>query len=131
MAHLEKLLPELLKDLNLKADALKIDAEGRVLLPLEEGVAVSISESPAGITFKAPLAAYPRERLEQFFMHALDANLFGLGTDGAVLGISPDEKSFSLSLNLHHPLDYTLFRENLDNFINAVDFWREEIFNHK
>jgi hypothetical protein len=131
MGRLEKLLPELLKDLNLKADALKIEAEGRVLLPLEDGVAVSISESPAGITFKASLAAYPRERLEQFFMHALDANLFGMGTDGAILGISPDDKSFSLSRHLHHPLDYKLFRETLDNFINAVDFWREEIFNHK
>jgi hypothetical protein len=129
---LEKMVPQLLKDLGLEENALRFSAPGALQLPLGEGIGVAIKETPEGFVLKASLAVYPKEKEEAVFMHALHGNLFGLGTDNAALGLTEDGKTFTLTRVIDHPvIEYKQFREILDDFINAIDFWREEILNQK
>ena len=127
---LEKMIPQLLKDLELE-NALPFKAPGPFQLPLGAGVAVTIKEIPNGLVLKAPLSVYPKEREEAVFMHTMNGNLFGLGTDNAVLGLSEDGKTFTLTRVIDYSVGYKQFREILEDFINAIDFWREEILTHK
>lgn len=128
---LEKMIPQLLKDLEIEENSLKFTAPGAFQLPLDTGLSVSIKEMPNGFVLKASLAVYPKEKEEVVFMHALHGNLFGQGTYNAALGLSQDGKTFTLTRVIDYSVDYKQFKEILEDFINAIDFWREEVINHK
>lgn len=58
-------------------------------------------------------------------------NLFGQGTHKAVLGLTEDGNMLTLFKVVEYNIDYKQFRDALEDFINSVDFWREEALNHK
>ena len=56
----------------------------------------------------------------------LHGNLFGIGTRGAVLGASIDGNLLTLSKEVEYTPDYKEFKDLVEDFINMVDYWREE-----
>ena len=57
----------------------------------------------------------------------MEANLFGQGTGGGVLGISPERQIFIFSKKILQDLNYQEFKEKIEEFVNYVEFWRLEI----
>lgn len=64
---------------------------------------------------------------EEFLMLAMKANFLGQGTGGAALGLKEDESCLTLSLTLPYEMTYKVFKDNLEEFINYLDYWKKEI----
>ena len=57
----------------------------------------------------------------------MKANLLGQGTGGAAIGIDSSEKFFILTHTFPFEINYKTFHESLEDFLNYIDFWKEEI----
>lgn len=128
---LQEFVPKLIKDLKLVNTTLATGVPGIYALPLDEGLTINLQEIPGGILLKCALAPYPKTNEEAFSSRAMLGNLFGQGTHGAVLGLSQDSNTLTLSRAIDYHLDYKEFKEIVEDFINSVDFWRDEALNHK
>lgn len=129
MTALKPLIEQLVKDLDLEG-MLTTEVPGIYAFPLEEGN-VLISEIPRGFMFKCEVAPYPKVKEEIFVTHAMLGNLFGQGTKGAVLGVSLDGTTLTLTQMIDYDVEYKEFRDLLEDYINSVDLWRDEVANHK
>jgi len=126
---LEKLLPRFLQDLKVER-SLSSGVPGAYILPIGN-LHINMTDIPNGFIMKCSLAPYPKVNEETFSSNAMLANLFGQGTRGAVLGLTPDSNTLTLSRVIDYQVDYKEFKEILEDFISAVDFWRDEALNHK
>lgn len=109
----------------------KIGGSGTFAIALDD-TTVTIAESPHGIEFAATLGNHPTEYPELFFAKMLRGNLFGQATMGAILGL--DESGERLVLHSLIPdikAPYVQVKEKLEDFLNAVDFWKNEIVLHQ
>lgn len=95
--------------------------------PIDEGVIALISEYEQGFSLSCVIGECPAEKIEEFYFNAMLANLFGQGTKGAILGLSDDYRFVTLTLESSYADSYREFRDKLEDFLNMVDFWREEI----
>lgn len=123
---LETFIPQLVKDLQLGNASLATGVPGIYALPIDRGVAINITEVPNGVMLTCNFALYPIAQQETFATTALLGNLFGQGTRGAVLGLTPDGKTLTLTQVIEYHIEYRNFKEILEDFINMVDFWRDE-----
>ena len=123
---LHQFIPHLVKDLELGDTTLGSGVPGTYALPLDEGLAVNMTDTQNGFLLKANIAPYPKAQGELFATQTMLGNLFGQGTRGAVLGLSLDGNTLTLSQAIEYSVDYKEFKEILEDFINTVDFWREE-----
>ncbi len=80
-----------------------------------------------GVSMQAPICPCPEKKREEFFSYIMRANLLGQGTGGARIGLSAEEKLLTLSLGLPYEMNYQAFREKLEDFINYLVYWREEV----
>lgn len=128
---LEKYIPLLIKELELGDTNLASGVPGVYALPLEEGLAINISEIGQGVQFTSNIAPFPKANQEMFATRAMFGNLFGQGTHDAVLGLTADGNTLTLTRAIEYNIDYKEFRENLEDFITVVDLWREEALTHK
>lgn len=99
-------------------------------LPLEENLVITISKTEEGVTLFSEIADCPKGNREEFLSEMLLGNLFGQGTSHAILGLSQTGQKMTLSRHIQQ-VSYTEFMEIVEDFINIVDFWREEAFNHQ
>lgn len=125
------MLPRLMEQLNKELElspALAPDAKGRYQMPFSEGLSVIIADlTPGpGIGLYCEVAKSPTKGEEALFQEMMLANLFGQGTQGAVLGTTSDGKTLTLSLEIDYNIEYKDFRDLLEDFLNAADFWRDE-----
>jgi hypothetical protein len=60
----------------------------------------------------------------------MKANLFGQGTLGAAIGLDPKQNILTLSLQLPYDMNYSHFKESVEDFTNIVDYWRVEVDTH-
>ncbi len=115
---------QLAADLEIK-DSLTTEVPGVYAFPLEEGLTVFISAIPHGFEFTCQVADCPQEE-ELFYQQALFANLYGKGTDGCVLGIDADGEKITLARSIDDTVSYKEFNEILEDFLNTVEFWKQE-----
>jgi len=122
-------LQTLCEDLNLPTDLEKTE-KGFFLLPLSDSLQLEVKELDPGALFTSPICPCPEIKREELFIKLMKANLFGQGTFGAALGLSPEENLLTLSLAMPYDMNYRLFKESLEDFTNIVDYWREEVETH-
>ena len=79
------------------------------------------------IYFYSNITACPTEKRELIFTHLMKANLLGDGTGGATIGLDNDEKFLTLSYVMPYESNYENFKEQLEDFVNYLLFWEEEI----
>ena len=53
------------------------------------------------------------------------ANLFGISTRGAVLGLAPDGKTVTLFHEILEDLAYQSFMEAFEDFCNVAESWHD------
>lgn len=126
---LEKLMAEFQKDLGIEG-SLAGDAPGTFVIPVSEEAAVVATPQPIGFSLHCDVIQAPKANEEMFLEKALRANLFGQGTEGAILGLSEDGNLLTLTRSIDYNPDYKSFKDILEDFLNSVDFWREEVLNH-
>ncbi len=128
---LEQLVRKLAEEFELGGQSLASEVPGAYALPLDEGLTIMMSEIPPGFLLKCSIAPCPKTGEEIFLTQAMLANLFGQGTRGATLGLTMDGNTLTLTLPVDYTVDYKEFRDTVEDFINAVDFWRDEVTSHK
>lgn len=128
---IEQLMKKLCKDLEVEEANLATEVPGCYSIPIDQGVALMISQVSEGIQLQCTVAPFPASRSESFATEAMLANLFGQGTQGATLGLSPDSKMLILTRLVDNGIAYKEFHEIFDDFINTVDFWRDEALTHR
>lgn len=105
---------------------------GTYTVPLDEGVSFDVtaqSGSPGqeGIVLTSVLASIPKGKEEALYTQALLGNLFGQGTKQAILGLNDSGNLLTLSRFIDYDINFQEFREVIEDFINTIDFWREEV----
>ncbi len=128
---IEQLIKKLSKDLEVPEAGLATEVPGCYSIPIAEGIAVALSPVVGGIQMKCSVAPFPASGGESFATDAMLANLFGQGTQGAILGLSLDGKTVMLSRVVDDGIGYKEFREIFDDFIVAIDYWRDEALTHR
>lgn len=96
------------------------------IIPLEDGLSVEILPEGLGFAFFSKIAPCPKNNCESFYTHLLLGNLFGQGTHEAVLGLSDDGNLLTLTKSVEYSINYREFKDLLEDFINMMDFWREQ-----
>lgn len=127
---IDKFMRQLAQELELD-ESIATAVDGTYIIPLDDIKITIVSLPDGGFFLSSNLAPCPLSNKEQFFTKALHGNLFGQGTHGATLGLSEDGNVLTLSRVMNYNTDYKGFKETLEDFINAMDFWREEALNHK
>jgi len=124
--YLEKLCKELGQSIP------KLNEEKMYPLQLGNNL-VSIKDLEPGMALHAQMCALPTKKKEELFIYLCRANLLGQGTGGCRIGIERDEKFLTLSLGLPYEMNYQTFRETVEDFVNYLAFWREEVakFEHE
>ena len=123
--QVEDMIETLGKELELK-DPIPEETDGVWVLYMDETTPVTISRLDDGFAFQAEICPLPTNCDEEAFLtHCLSGNLFAQGTGGAILGIDSRGEKLVLVREIHQ-LDYQLFFEGIEDFFNAIDFWRAE-----
>jgi hypothetical protein len=125
--ELERLIEMLSAELKLPALPQK-DKNGCYQLKINPSITVSAKELDPGVFIHAQILPVPKEgNKEALFIHLMKANLLGQGTGGAAIGIDSSEKFFTLSQSLSFEVNYKTFHETLEDFLNYIDYWKEEV----
>ena len=73
------------------------------------------------------VAPCPAQKKEELFMFLMNANFLGQGTGGARIGLDRQEKFITLSLGLPYELPYQSFKKHLEDFVNHLIYWRNQV----
>ncbi len=90
----------------------------------EDNIDIEIKELKESILLKSQIELSPKKNEEIFLLKALEANLFGVGTEHAVIGL--EENQLILSRELDDNISYEDFKEKLGKFIHILHYWRLE-----
>lgn len=126
ISSLEQLLTALCRDLNI-TEVPQMDQEKIYALSLPPETTLFFREEEDGVTIRAKLCTVPSLDKEELFMLLMKANLLGQGTGGAVIGLSEENEELSLSLCLTYSLNDKIFKMAVEDFVNYLDYWKEEI----
>lgn len=127
------MLDEFMKQLSVEfemEEPFTTEFPGSYTIRLDDDIIININDLGAGgLSLTASLAPCPKEQQEAFFTNAMLANLFGQGTKGAILGLNLEGTKLTLSKVINYEIDYKQFRDIMEDFINTIDFWRDEAMN--
>ncbi|MCI5052810.1 MAG: type III secretion system chaperone [Simkaniaceae bacterium] len=79
------------------------------------------------LLMNARLRHLPKKNLEAFFIYLMQANYLGQGTGRSVIGLEPSEKFLTLSHLIPYEMNYTLFKDAIESYLNHLTFWQSEI----
>jgi hypothetical protein len=130
MPALDEFMKQLSKEMELE-EPLNAEMTGVYVLPLEEGPSLVITRTERGLSFTSTVADCPTIKRAEFLQIMMESNLFGQGTGNAILGLDNKGKQITLSHHIEYDIGYNEFTEILEDFINYVDFWRDEAQNFK
>ncbi len=104
---------------------------GHYALDFADNIKVNISTTPMGMLFKALICPVPSSKGSLFLDKAMEANLFGRGTRGAILGLDEEANHITLCLEIPEKIPYKEFKEKLEDFVTVYDYWRSEALKWK
>ncbi len=126
---LEKFLKDLKTEMELEAPFPK-EAPGTWTIPMDEELKVTLTQlDPEGFELRCDVGPLPGENDAELMDRMLVGNLFGQGTEGAVLGVDEEKKRVILVRSVSRNVDYQEFKDILEDFLNAADIWHDEITN--
>ena len=126
---LDKLIAQLGKELNI-TNQITSTEDKTFLIPLEGDIEVQAFQQQHRNILKAIIGQCPQANTEAFLMRTMEANLFGMGTRGGVIGLNDEGKLLTLSMELEYNSNFKDFKEKLEDFISVLDYWRNEALKH-
>lgn len=128
---LEKHIKELGQELKME-EFIQSPEPGSYELSFDGEVSLTISSASRGdYLFKGLIGSCPRQNVESFLVKTLEANLFGRGTRGAVIGLNSEGNLLTLSLEVDYNSSYQEFKDKLEDFVSMIVFWRQEASAHR
>jgi hypothetical protein len=127
---LAKLIEQLSRELSME-DFITSTEDHHYLLPFDNNIEVEAIDLEKGYLLKGVIGACPQQNAESFLFKTMEANLFGRGTRGAVIGLNEEGKLLTLSLEVDYNNSFQNFKEKLEDFISVIDYWRQEALNHQ
>lgn len=128
----ETILLEVEKHLGVSAIKGAHERAGYFLLEFADRLEVWVKDLDPGVFMQSIICPMiSSSNYEEFYSLLMRANFLGQGTGGAVIGIDPDEKFLTLSHKIPYEINYKIFRDELEKFLNYLSYWREEIKNHE
>lgn len=121
---LRRFLEQLCKELAI--DFPKPDEQKKYPLRLGKEI-IALKDLDPGVALHGQIGPCPLKRREELFIYLMQANLLGQGTGGARIGIDQNEKVLTLSLGLPYEMNYQIFRETVEDFVNYLIYWRGEV----
>lgn len=115
----------LFKELNLDSGTLPKDLT-TVSLDVG-GTNVVLTDAQPGLELSAVVGNVPEGHREPFFAKLLRANFLGQATKGACLGLDEEGLRVLLSMAVPAIRSYRQFHDTVEDFINAVSFWKQEV----
>lgn len=101
--------------------------EGVFALTLNEEFSFLVRETEERVILEAQVAPLPQEKQEEVALMLMSANFLGQKTGSCALGLERNEKFLTLSCILPYDMDYKLFKLSVEEFVNYLSFWKEEI----
>lgn len=92
-----------------------------------EDLLVQMRDLEPGVAMHANICLCPETKKEDLFIYLMRANLLGQGTGGSRIGLDANEKFLTLSRGLPYEMNYQLFKESVEDFVNYLFYWREEV----
>lgn len=102
------------------------------LLSFDENLEpIELIASDLHIILHAKIAKIPPEMREHlpFWLYLMRANFLGQGVKGTTLGSDLGLEWVTLSLVITYDINYIIFKERLEEFLNVQDYWNVEIKN--
>jgi hypothetical protein len=127
---LEKLMTQLSHELAME-DLMTTTEDHHYILPFDHDIEVEAIALEKSHLLKGIIGTCPQINTEAFLLKAMEANLFGMGTRGAVIGLNAEGKMLTLSLELEYNSSFKDFKEKLEDFVSVIDFWRKEALKHE
>ena len=124
MATLKQLMHQLCSELKMPAP--ELDSQKKMLLTLAD-ISVLFYEFEEGIGMQAKIVECKEKKREELFTYLMRANFLGQGTGRARIGLDADEKFLTLSSSISYEINDRSFKESVEDFVNRVIYWREEI----
>lgn len=123
---LEKYLNKLCEELSISPIPQK-DKERVFSFQFNDSILTKLTDLEPGIAISSDVCKCPTKNREDLFIWLMRANLLGQGAGGCRLGLDLDEKVLTLSLGLPYEMNYSLFKERFEDFVNYVIYWRSRI----
>ena len=105
----------------------QLDQQKAYAVAINEKLSVTIRDLAPGFSFHSFAAPCLFKKREELFIYLMRANFLGQGTGGARIGLDGDEKVLTLSIGFPYEMNYQLFKESVEDFVNYVVYWRAEI----
>jgi len=96
-------------------------------LPIFNDIDLYIIEFDDHAFIRCKLQEMPKDKTEDLLTFLMSANFIGKETDDSAIGLDEDEKNLTLSLLMPYELNYILFKEKVEDFVNYVYYIRDEI----
>lgn len=122
---LEEHLKRLTEDLELPPFPEKNKASFYELC-LTKDLTLFLKPLPPGFFLFARVAPVPVQKKEEAFIYFMQGNLLGQGTGDQKLGIDGEESFLTLSRQIQYDMNYTDFKDLIEDFTNYLDYWRFE-----
>ncbi len=125
---LGSILADFEKFLGIKATPGSGSYSGYFHLKISDREEAWVKDCNPGVLFRtilAPISSKPS--MENFYIYLMKANFLGQGTGGGIISLDPNEKFLTLSLHIPYEVNYRQVRDRFEDFLNYVDFLREEI----
>ena len=113
--------------LELDLEVPKKEKDKSYTIGFKDDVEIKLWELNPGFYFHSNLIMCPTKNKEDLFIYLMRANLIGIGTGRARIGIDAEEKFLTLSDDMSYEIKYNEFKEKLENFVNFVTYWKKEI----
>jgi hypothetical protein len=91
------------------------------------GRVLALQDLDPGIGLQAVICEIPKKKKEDLVIYLMRANLLTQGTGGARIGLSQEGNFLTLSLGLPYELNYQIFRDTLEDFVNYLIYWEDEV----
>ena len=127
---LQQLLKTLAEELEMD-EAPKKAEDGLYYLALNPQLSVTFKELEPGIALWGRIGPCPLVKREDLFILLMKANFLGQGTGGSTIALDENENFLTLSLVLPYDMNYKIFKDALEDFMNYLDYWREELIRHQ
>ena len=126
---LEILLKTLTAELSIETP-LKIDGQKFYVFSLNPDLEIKVKELDPGLVFHGRIGPCPKVKKEELFTYLMKANFLGQGTGGGCIGLDENENFLTLSCVLPYDMNYKVFRDALEDFVNYIDYWKTELIRH-
>jgi hypothetical protein len=103
------------------------DKEKKYTLFFNDDLTIYLKDLDPGFYAWSVICQCPKKNKEDLFIYLMKGNLLGQGTGNSVISLDEKEKFLTLSLALSYEVNYQSFKENIEDFVNYLFYWREEI----